>query len=160
MHELGDRAGGFFTPEISKIVEPKTNPVREGFKVVTLDGKEGILAHVNFKSPFKLGRYGIDIKAFEEIGVAALEEAIENKEWIVVDEIAPMEEYSEKFKRIMTLALDSSKRVLAAIRIKDSPFSLPIKSRPDVEMIKLTVPTRKEIFQKIASYSSHKDSVS
>ena len=39
-------AGGFYTEEIRQRGE------RVGFKIVTLDGEEVVLAHVDFETPF------------------------------------------------------------------------------------------------------------
>lgn len=44
------RAGGFYTEEITR------NNIRQGFKIVTLDGKEGILAKKGMPSPFPVGQ--------------------------------------------------------------------------------------------------------
>ncbi len=139
---LGDKAGGFYTEEIPG----KGVRGRRGFRIITLDGKEGVLAEVGFESRFNVGKYGVNLKDLDEIGVAAIERAIEEREWILVDEIGKMEEFSNKFKDAMMKALDSNKRVLAAIRSKDSVFTSIIKARSDVDMIKLTVPNRPEIF--------------
>jgi nucleoside-triphosphatase len=42
--ELALPAGGFYTEEIREREE------RVGFKIITLDGKEGLLAHIDFKT--------------------------------------------------------------------------------------------------------------
>lgn len=139
---LGDKAGGFYTEEIPG----EGVRGRRGFRIITLDGKEGVLAEVGFESLFNVGKYGVNLKDLDEIGVTAIEKAIEEKEWILVDEIGKMEEFSSRFKSAVMKALDSKKRVLSTIRSKDSSFTSSIKSRLDVEMIRLTVPNRPEIF--------------
>src|SRR4030067_866580 len=71
---LGARAGGFYTEEI-------TGPGgRKGFRLITLDGKQATLAHIDIRSKSKVGRYGVDVAAFERVGVAALRAAIEGGE--------------------------------------------------------------------------------
>jgi nucleoside-triphosphatase len=140
---LGERAGGFTTEEIRK--EGK----RCGFRITSLDGREGILAHEEIGSRFTLGRYGIDIEAMDRIGTDSVKRAIKEKDWVVVDEIGKMEEYSKAFKEAMLAALDSPKRVLATIRQHDSLYTSSIKSRPDVEIIRLTVPGREETYKRI-----------
>ena len=42
-----DNLAGFYTQEI------RQNGIRLGFRWIRLDGLEGILAHVDFKGPFK-----------------------------------------------------------------------------------------------------------
>ena len=55
-----EKVAGFYTEEIR---EGKT---RKGFGWKRLDGAGGILAHVDFKSRFKVGRYGVDVAGFEK----------------------------------------------------------------------------------------------
>jgi nucleoside-triphosphatase len=69
--ELNLPAGGFYTQEI------REKGVRKGFKIISLDGREGILARVNFKSPYKVSKYGVNIKDLEEIGIKSILEALE-----------------------------------------------------------------------------------
>jgi nucleoside-triphosphatase len=142
---LGERAGGFYTEEI------KGEGVRgrEGFSIVTLDGKKGVLAKVGFQSPFNVGLYGVNIKDLEEVGVNSITQAIKSKDWILIDEIGKMEEFSEKFKEAVLTALNSSRRLLATIREKDSNYTAAIKSRQDVNIIRLTVPDREQIYSEI-----------
>lgn len=64
--------GGFYTSEIRKGGE------HVGFAINTIDGKVGRLAEVGFESPYRLGKYGIDMEAFERIALAFLEDAISN----------------------------------------------------------------------------------
>jgi nucleoside-triphosphatase len=52
VNELAQSAVGFYTEEIRQRRE------RVGFKIVTLDGKEGVFAHVHFKTRQRLGKYG------------------------------------------------------------------------------------------------------
>ena len=142
---LGDRAGGFYTEEI------RGDGVRgrRGFSLTTLDGMHGVLAEVDAHSTYHVGRYGVHLDVMDAIAVPALRDAIENKEWILVDEIGKMEEGSVLFKKTLLEALDSSKHVLAAIRWRDSVYIKVIKQRDDVQIIKLTVPDREFITQEI-----------
>jgi nucleoside-triphosphatase len=142
---LGVRAGGFYTEEI------KGEGVRgrEGFRIITLDGKEGTLAKVGYRSRFNVGLYGVNLDELEEIGVAAIHNAIKNKDWVVIDEIGKMEEFSLKFKDAVLKALNSTKSFLATVREKDSPYTAAIKKRPDVKIVRLTVPDRERTYEEI-----------
>ena len=64
---LGERAGGFYTEEI------RGPGGRKGFRLVTLDGQEAVMAHVNLRGKGRpqVGRYGADVEAIERVGVAA-----------------------------------------------------------------------------------------
>jgi len=44
------KAGGFYTEEI------RSEGVRLGFRLVTLDGQSAILAHINIHSPYRLSK--------------------------------------------------------------------------------------------------------
>ena len=64
---LREKATGFYSEEIRR--ENK----RVGFKIKTLRGKEGILSHINSKSPYRVGKYKVNLKEFEEICITSIE---------------------------------------------------------------------------------------
>ena len=53
------RPAGFYTEEIRERGE------RLGFRLMSLDGRKGILAHVEFRGKERVGRYCVDVKGFE-----------------------------------------------------------------------------------------------
>lgn len=131
------KAGGFYTKEI------KDRGIRKGFKIIDITTKrEGILAHVNIKSPFRVWKYGVDTNSFEEIGVKALEDALENKELIIIDEIGKMELFSRPFQEIVLKCLSSSKKTLGFIKIKGNPFVNSIKRKKDTKIIEVNEKNR------------------
>jgi len=54
------RLAGFFTQEI------RQHGQRVGFEAVSLNGAGALLAHVDFRSQHRVGRYGVDLAGFEE----------------------------------------------------------------------------------------------
>jgi nucleoside-triphosphatase len=136
-----DSAGGFFTQEFCR------NNQRIGFKITTLAGREGILAKKGFRSRFRLGKYGINLRDLESIGVAAIEEAVKKKEVVVIDEIGKMELFSLKFRNAVLQALDSKRRVLGTIQQSDLPFLKQIRLRRDTTILELESFNREEIFK-------------
>lgn len=52
---LRQGAGGFYTREIREAGK------RVGFEIVTLAGERAILSHHRFSSPYRMGRYGVDV---------------------------------------------------------------------------------------------------
>ncbi len=86
------RCGGFYTEEMCVQGE------RRGFRLVTLDGQIGTMADVNSDSPLRVGRYGVVLNILEDIGLAAVYKTLSTKSLIVIDEIGPMQLYSNKFK--------------------------------------------------------------
>ena len=107
------KAGGFYTEEI------RTRGVRQGFRLVTLDGEEAVLAHVNVRSPHRVGKYGVDIDGLDRVGVPALYKAARQCDLVVVDEIGKMELFSAEFREAVSQAIDSRKRVLGRDSGKD-----------------------------------------
>ena len=141
--ELNLNAGGFYTSEI------REKGIRKGFRITTLDGKEGILAHLNVKSPYRLGKYKVNIKDLEEIGVASILEAMKENKVIITNEIGKMEMMSEKFKKAVLAALDSRNKVLGVIMLKPNPFCDKIKKRADIKIFYLTSENREKIKKEI-----------
>ncbi len=137
--------GGFFTSEMSR------DGQRIGFSINTLNGRVGRLAEVGFESPYRLGRYGIDMKSFEDIALTALEDAIKTGGLIVIDEIGYMELKSPRFRGLVVKAMDSPPFVLATIMRNKFDFPDRIKARGDVEIITVRVDNRDAVVDKLAS---------
>jgi len=145
-------AGGFTTREIREA------GVRVGFRMAAigeppggdLRPREGVLAHVNFRSPYRVGRYGVNVKAFDEVGVAAVRAAIGRPGVIVMDEIGRMELYSELFQRLVIQALDAPQPVLGVIQQRRSPLLDGIRERPDVAIVTVTEKNRNALPDAIA----------
>jgi len=141
--ELGDRAGGFYTEEI---VGPGG---RKGFRVMALDGREATLAHIDIRSRSQVGRYGVDVDAFERFGVAALRAAIERAEIVVFDEIGKMELFSSQFKSAVIKAIDSGKPVIATAMLDAHPWVDALKAMPGVHMLEVTRQNREAIAARV-----------
>ncbi len=133
---LGARAGGFYTEEI------RGPGGRKGFRVVTLDGEEATLAHVDIRSRSKVGRYGVNVAAFERVGVAALRAAIQQAEVVVFDEIGKMELFSPQFKSMAIKAIDGGKPVIATAMMGSHPWVDALKQMPGVMTVEVTKQNR------------------
>ena len=142
---LGERAGGFFTEEI------REKGKRVGFAIEELGGRKGILAHKGIKSKFRVGRYGVNLSGIEEIGVAAVREAVAKRKVLVIDEIGKMELYSEKFKEALVEALDADTHLVATIMLKDTGLTRTLKTKPGVKVIEITKENRDELTKKLIS---------
>ena len=137
-------ADGFYTEEI------RDGGMRTGFKIVTLDGEEVIFAHVDFKTPEHLGKYGLDLSALERIGVGAVRQAVRAGRLVVIDEIGPMEIRSAIFRDAVNEAVDSEVPVLATIFARSLPFTEAIKSRPDVTLIEVRQDNRQRLVSELS----------
>ena len=139
LERVGRKAGGFFTREI------RQGGVRKGFKIVTLDGEEALLSHIDFRFPEKVGKYGVDVDTVDRVAVPAMEKAIEEADIIVIDEIGKMELFSHGFKNAVFDALGSEKIVLGTILYTKHLWADEIKHLPGVEVIMVTPKNRKGI---------------
>lgn len=136
-------ADGFYTREL------REGERRVGFELVTLKGKRGILAHTNIKGTFRVGKYGVELKSLEELGVKAITRGVRRQSPIIIDEIGRMELFSAKFRESVIEALDSSALVLATIGPQPIPFLKEIRSRIDVQLIKVTPDNRDDLATEI-----------
>lgn len=140
------RAGGFFTEEI------RTGGVRQGFRIVTLDGRSAILSHIDIKSRYRVSKYGVDIEGLDRVGVAALRDAIKECDVVVIDEIGKMELFSPCFREAVLEAVDSGKRVLGTIMLASHPLTDEIKRRPDVATITVTKMNRGPVLEQVLKW--------
>jgi nucleoside-triphosphatase len=130
--EMGDKAGGFYTEEI------RSQGIRKGFRLVTLDGQSAILAHVKSQSRYRVGKYGVDIDSLDQVGVPALLKAAEQCELVVIDEIGKMELFSANFRKAVLEIIDSGKKLLGTIMFSPSQWADAIKRRPQVDIVPVT----------------------
>jgi len=129
--QLEGPLGGFTTQEIRR------GGRRVGFSIRAVDtGQEGILAHIDFSGPHRVGPYGVNTADMERIGVSALDRALETAHVIVMDEIGRMENYCPSFQSVVLRALDADRDVLGTLQMRSTPFLERIRRREDV-IIKL-----------------------
>jgi nucleoside-triphosphatase len=142
--ELALPADGFYTEEIRERGE------RVGFKIMTLEGKEAVLAHVDFKTAQRVGKYGLDLSGLETIGIEALRKAMRTHKLVVIDEIGPMEIRSAIFRDAVTEALDSGAPILGTISARSFPFTDALKRRRDVTVIKVHANNREQLVDELS----------
>ncbi|MBM3141637.1 MAG: NTPase [Chloroflexi bacterium] len=140
------KAGGFYTEEI------RSGGTRQGFRIVTLDGQDAILSHVDSHSRYRVSKYGVDIQNLDNVGVAAINQAIEGSDLIVIDEIGKMELFSPRFREAVLKAIDSGKKVLGTIMLSPHPFADDIKRHPKVKIVQLTRADHNEVLREILDW--------
>ncbi len=145
LENINLRAGGFYTEEI------RVNNRRVGFKIISLDNQEGILAHISIKNSRRVGMYGVNIYDLENIGVKCLNQALKDDDLILIDEIGKMEVFSEEFKEKVLDCLNSKKIVLATISIGGDKFISNIKRRDDIILFEVTKENRNKLIEIISS---------
>lgn len=146
------KAGGFYTEEI------RSGGIRQGFRIVTLDGKEAVLAHVNFSSPYRVSKYKVDVDSLNKVGVSAMQRALQECDLIIIDEIGKMELLSPQFKEAVWQAINSDKRVLGTIMLNPNHFCDTVKSHPGVEVLQVTRDEGKQALAEILRWIADEDS--
>ena len=134
---------GFYTQEI------RSAGRRVGFDLITLDGQQRILAHVDIRGRQRIGKYGVDIASLDELAVPTLYLGIEENGLIVIDEIGPMEILSPRFRQAVLDILESPTRVLGTIVKRSIPFTDGLKARSDIELIHVQPDNRDQLVQEL-----------
>jgi nucleoside-triphosphatase len=132
------RPVGFYTEEIRHKGE------RKGFQLVGLDGKKSILAHLFIDSPYQIGKYRVDVTAFDSF-LDSLDIPEPGGGIVVIDEIGKMECLSVKFVRMIQELLDSKNIIIATIAHTDGGIKGKIKERDDVRLFKMNLENRDRI---------------
>ncbi len=145
---LGPKAAGFYTEE------RREGHRRVGFDIITLDGRRATLSHVNKKSKFKVGKYGVDVQAIDSVAVSAIDDAIARNKIIIIDEIGKMELFSERFREAVVRAFDSPNPTIAVIMLKPNPFANSIKRKPGMRIVEVTLSNRDSLPQDIEEFLS------
>jgi len=144
--ELQIRAGGFYTEEI------RGRGVRLGFRLVTLDGWQAVLAHTDIRSRYRVSKYGVDIDGLERVGVSALNKAAEQDEMVVIDEIGKMELFSARFREAVLAIINSGKRVLGTIMLGPNPWADALKHLPQVRLITVSRDNSQQVLQELRQW--------
>ncbi len=125
---LPGEVSGFLTEEVRE-----TTGRRRGFRALTFDGRDRIIADVGIRGAPRVGRYGLDIEA-----VDSLADSLKYRETgphiFLVDEIGKMECLSSRFVGAMRRLLDSPVVVIATIALRGGGFIAEVKERSDVEI--------------------------
>lgn len=154
LRERGYSVGGMLSLEV------RENGVRIGFEIIDLyNQKRGWLAQVNQAIGPQIGKYHVNLKDLEIIGVRAILNAVGTCDIVAIDEIGPMELLSQEFRNATTVALKSNKLIIAVVHWKaNDKLITDVKSRMDTEIFEVTCENRDEIAEKIAQSVGSKNS--
>jgi nucleoside-triphosphatase len=135
LQQAGVSVGGFTTREL------RTGWRREGFMVEAASGAQAVLAHVRLPGPPRVGRYGVDLAAFERVALPALR-APRTGGVVVVDELGKMELASAAFRDAVTQLLERDVAVVATVHQAHDTFTEALRRRPDIRVVRVTEATR------------------
>ena len=115
--------------------------VLKGYRIITLDLKWQIFAHVDIEGPDRIENIGINIDGFEELVLPQLT-LFAGTELFIIDEIGIMECLSRKFCQQIRLILDSKIPLIATGKPNQFDFMDPFINRDDISVIKITQKNR------------------
>jgi nucleoside-triphosphatase len=137
--------GGFYTEEI------RVSGERQGFRLVTFDGREDLMAHIHLRGTPRVGRYGVDVAVVDKVASAALQ-ASEDVDLYLVDEIGKMECLSRRFSEAMCALFKSTKTIVATVALRGGSFIAEVKARRDALLWEVTRQNRDELPDRIVAW--------
>lgn len=143
-----EHCGGFYTREVL------SNDSRVGFEIITLDGETVALAtknqDISFAAEITFGAYKVNLDAINVVAVPSIERAVKEKRIVVIDEIGPMEIFSEAFRKmVMTVLNLSNVLVFGTIVERPNPFADLVKAHPRAIVKTITIENREELTSNI-----------
>ena len=139
--DAGIPVTGFITREI------RERRRRLGFGIESLGGESGILAHVDIQGPPRVGKYGVDLEAFERLAIPSLSATAGVT---VIDELGKMELASEGFRQAVSALFAQPQPVVATVHAHRHPFTDALKGRADVETLPVNRKTRDRLPAQLA----------
>jgi len=137
---------GFFTQEI------REGGVRRGFELTTFDGHTSVMSHIDFRSRFRVGKYGVDLSVVDEAADSQLHRDQPGRLYII-DEIGKMECFSDLFRSGILRILDSGQLLVATIALRGGGFISELKQRPDVALREVTLSNRDILPERITGWA-------
>lgn len=137
----GYRIGGMISREV------REGGVRVGFEIMDFStGQRGWLAHVNQPTGPQVGKYRVNLTDLNAIGASSIISAVTNADIIMVDEIGPMELFSQAFKEAVVQAIESNKPMLGTTHFRfKNPLINTVKAREDAEILTVTYKNRESL---------------
>jgi nucleoside-triphosphatase len=133
----GLRLSGFVTEEL------RASGRRVGFAVETFAGERATLAHVRFSGPPRVGRYGVDLDAFERVALPALE--ANGADVILIDELGKMELASAAFRAAVSTAFQETLPIVATVHVARHPYTDALKRDAGIETVRVSQRNRDDL---------------
>jgi len=143
LEKRGKTVGGIISSEVREA------GVRVGFQLEDISThKVGTLAHsqVNPRGAPTVGKYHVNLSDIEMIGAAAIRNAVNLADVIIIDEIGPMELKSKQFITVVEFALGSKKSLIGTIHCQCAhPLVSSIRSNMNCRLIEISLHNRDKI---------------
>jgi nucleoside-triphosphatase len=135
--------GGFITPDV------RTTEGRVGFEIRDFSGRHALIAHAAWITGPQVGRYRVDVNAFNTIAVPAIDQALSTADVVIADEIGQIELCSEAFIGILGKLFSASVPVVATVHAKQHPVTDELKQRSGIELLELPPAGHDEILRRL-----------
>ncbi len=135
---------GFYTEEIRERGE------RRGFRLMGFDGTKRVIAHVDFSTRPRVGKYGVDVPALDD--AAALLQPDPNARIYLVDEIGKMECFSQRFVAAMRALIAGGTAVVATVGARGGGFIAEVKEQPECELWEVTRNNRDDLPARVLAW--------
>ncbi len=136
---------GFLTEEI------RDQGRRVGFALVPFAGERKIMAHRDFVSRQRVGRYGVDVEMIDYVVDVALSPRAP-ADLYMVDEIGKMECFSSRFIEAIRHLLDDSRPLVATVALRGAGLIADVKRRKDVELWEVSAKNRQQLPGRVADW--------
>ena len=116
------------------------NGERVGFKCINFQTlEEALMAHNSIDSRTRVLGYGIDPEALDRVAVPSIQEAMDDYEVLVIDEIGKFSVESEAFVEVVRKAMEVDKPTLLTLHKKSRhPLLQDIRRRDDARILEVT----------------------
>lgn len=141
----GVAVGGFLTQEM------REDGNRVGFTVEEIGGPSALLAHVSLLEGPTVGRYHVDIAAFEYLALPAIQRAMQRGCVVIIDELGQMELLSPAFIDSFNGLLEQPVPLVATVHARQHPVTDAIKQRPNIELLEVDPRHANELLVNLAS---------
>ncbi|MEV4168857.1 nucleoside-triphosphatase [Nonomuraea sp. NPDC049709] len=121
---------------------------RAGFTVEEFGGRKAVMAHLSWVSGPRVGRYGVNVPAFERIALPAMQRALTTKGAVtLIDEIGPMELLSPAFLPRCVALFEAGLPIVATVHQRTHPT---LKAQIEAELITVTPQNRDDLPRALA----------
>lgn len=141
----GFKVGGMLSREV------RSSGIRVGFEIVSLgDDERGWLAHVDQRQGPQVGKYRVNLEDLNRVGVTAILKAVESCQVIAIDEIGPMEMFSDSFKDAVAKAIQSMKPVIAVVHWRErSSLITDLKKMAETQLLEVIMNNREMLHEQV-----------
>jgi nucleoside-triphosphatase len=144
LRQAGVPLAGFVTEEL------REQGRRVGFAIEAFGSGQAVLAHVDLPGPPRVGKYGVDLPAFERLALPSLASP-PDAGVVLIDELGKMELGSEAFRAAVSQLLEQPVTLVATVHVVGHPFTDALKRRSAVELVRVNVRNRDELPARLAA---------